>query len=227
MSLTEALVVENKLAARGLHHIAIDFGDSGVPAAYTRPGQFVQLSVGGGKPGFYAIASPPSEGSTLEFLVKRDGQTSTALCELWPGASVHSSSVMGGGFPTERAAGCDLLIFAAGSGIAPIRALIEHGLGDRVVHLYYGAFDRHTMAYKERFDAWRAAGVSVHVVYDRESEDYEGPTGFVQDLYRSAPPPVEPARAAAVLCGMKGMVREVTELLVGQGMPPERVLLNF
>lgn len=227
MTFTDVTVAENKLAARNLHHIVIDFGESGIPAGYTTPGQFVQLSVEGGKPGFYAIASPPGDGSTLEFLVKKDGQTSTALCELWPGATAGSSAVMGGGFPLDRAAGRDLLIFAVGSGIAPIRALIEHGLGDRAVHLYYGAFDRHWMAYKERFDAWRAAGVTVHTVYDREDDDYTGPTGFVQDLYRSAPPPVDVAEAAAVLCGMKGMVQAVTEVLTGQGMPAERVLLNF
>jgi len=232
MNFTTVHVAENKLAAKNLHHIVVDFGATGIPAGYTVPGQFVQLAVDGGKPGFYAIASAPGDDRHLEFLVKKDGQTSTALCELWPGARVDSSTVMGKGFDVAGVASRDLLLFATGSGIAPIRALIESGVADGrgEVHLYYGALDRAWMAYRDRFEAWRASGVTVHTVVDHEPDDsdYVGPTGFVQDLYRvEAPRGVDVSEGAAVLCGLKGMVTEMTSILTSAGMPKDRVLLNF
>jgi len=232
MSFTTVHVAENKLAAKNLHHLVIDFGTSRIPAGYAVPGQFVQLSVDGGKPGFYAIASPVGDDRHLEFLIKKDGETSTAICGLWPGARVESSAVMGKGFDVTSAAGRDLLLFATGSGIAPIRALIESGVatGRDEVHLYYGCLDRSWMAYRERFEAWRSLGVTVHTVVDNESDDsdYVGPTGFVQDLYRVEPPRgVDLAKSAAVLCGLKGMVQDMTAILTDGGMPTDKVLLNF
>jgi NAD(P)H-flavin reductase len=231
MSFQSVTVVENRLAARSLHHLVVDFGDTGIADGYTVGGQFVQLAVGGGKPGFYAIASAPGGERRLEFLVKKDGATSAALCELWPGATISSSAVMGRGFPVADHPGRDLLIFATGSGISPIRALVEGGVaeGRGQVHLYYGCLDHSWMAYRERLDDWRARGVAVHTTFDHEPEgsDYSGPTGFVQDVYAAAPPDIDVREAAAVLCGLKGMVQATTALLTGQGMPADRVLLNF
>lgn len=72
-------------------------------------------------------------------------------------AQVEVSPCQGKGFPLERVPPADfpeMLIFATGSGIAPIKALIEAGaLGAterKRVRLYYGAHDNDNMAYKER-----------------------------------------------------------------------------
>jgi len=231
MSFTTVHIAENRLAAKNLHHVVVDFGATGIPSGYTTPGQFVQLAVDGGKPGFYAIACAPGDDRRLEFLIKKDGQTSTAICDLWPGARVDSSAVMGKGFDTASVAGRDLVLFATGSGIAPIRAVIESGVaqGRDEVHLYYGCLNRDWMAYRERFADWRAKGVTIHTVVDNEPEgsDYVGPTGYVQDLFAAEPPPMDLAKSAAVLCGLKGMVQDMTALLTGGGMPADRVLLNF
>ena len=58
------------------------------------------------------------------------GSAAAALCEAAPGATVDASPVLGSGFPMDRAPPSSfhtMLLFATGSGIAPVRALIESG----------------------------------------------------------------------------------------------------
>ena len=58
-----------------------------------------------------------------------------------------------------------MLLFAAGSGISPIRSAIESGaLDGKDCTLYYGARDTTFMAYMDKFDEWEAKGVKVSCV---------------------------------------------------------------
>lgn len=72
----------------------------------------------------------------LELLIKmQPGATAELLCNAAPGAEVAVSPVQGKGFPVDRlpADSVDtVLLFASGSGITPLRAVIESGvLGKR------------------------------------------------------------------------------------------------
>lgn len=111
---------------------------------------FTCIQVGDGKPGFFAIASPPDPNNqgVLEFLIKGQGDTAEALCDLAPGSEVSVSPVMGKGFPVEKIPAEDhptVLLFATGSGISPVKALIESGSLETDkrsdVRLYYGTRD--------------------------------------------------------------------------------------
>ena len=80
---------------------------------------------------------------------------------------VAVSPVMGKGFPVDRVPASDfdtMLIFATGTGISPIKALIDAGALDvqsrSDVRLYYGAIDTNHMAYLNR---WAATGLCVRV----------------------------------------------------------------
>ena len=118
-----------------------------------------------GKPGFFAIASAPGA-SEMEFLIKRSDGAAGDLCDAKEGSEVLMSAPMGKGFDIASAAPEDfpsLLLFAAGTGISPLRALVESGAvsGRGDVRLYYGARDEDTMAYQDKFAEWAAAGVEV------------------------------------------------------------------
>lgn len=55
--------------AVGQYHLKINAGD--IASHYKFPGQYVQIKVrDADKPGFFAIASPPSDDGILEFLIK-------------------------------------------------------------------------------------------------------------------------------------------------------------
>ena len=216
-------VVENADAAEDMRSITVECDES-VLAAYTKPGQFVQIKQAeDSKPGFFAIASPPSCG-TAELLIKRS-ESSDWLCDTKSGDSLIMSPAMGNGFKISEKFDDvandfpvqNLLLFACGSGISPIRSAIESGsLGlekSRSATLYYGARNQACMAYADKFDEWAALGVKVVPVMSAGGDSWDGRTGYVQAAL--AEDGVETPRNTGVLmCGMKGMTEEVCLILL-------------
>ncbi|CAH8389050.1 unnamed protein product [Eruca vesicaria subsp. sativa] len=227
-------------AAESLFHVSIDVSSSpDLVASYTRPGQYLQLRVPDvEKPSFLAIASPPSLAASrgaFEFLVKSiAGSTAEILCGLKRGETVELSAVMGNGFDMGRVDPPEeyptVLIFATGSGISPIRSLIETGFGaDRRsdVRLYYGARNLKRMAYQEKFKEWESSGVKVVPVLSQPDDGWTGETGYVQAAFARAKQVSKPEAAGAVLCGQKQMAEEITAILVADGVSNDKLLKNF
>lgn len=238
-------------AASGLKSITIAPAD-GVAAGYTAAGQYVQIrEPGAEKASFFAIASAPSAaqtGAPFEFLIKEQPPSDWSPGNAWlvnaaAGAPLEMSQVMGAGFATaenldggayDGFAANNLLLFAAGSGIAPLRAAIEDeasplGAGGRAVQLYYGVQTPAQMAYAEKFDSWeRDYGVTVTpVVSQPEGTGWTGATGYVQDVAKADDAFQRPRNSAVLMCGMKGMAEGVKELAAASGVFEGRVLTNF
>lgn len=204
------------------------------------------------KPIFLAIASPPTgevkdeadeaAGSSAvptqwEFLIKKTDFNSY-LTSASPGTSIAVSQVMGGGFPiTDNIEGFkydfptqNLLLFACGSGIAPIRSAIESGQlnvspagsGGRTCTLYYGVRTPDDMPYVSKFSEWEAAGVQVVPVVSQpdlpceSGAVWQGRTGYVQNALEEDGVPI-PRNSGALLCGVNGMVDAVTSMLGDAG----------
>ncbi|KAG9139256.1 hypothetical protein Leryth_011261 [Lithospermum erythrorhizon] len=150
------------------------------------------------------------------------------------GDVVEVTQAMGKGFQIDRISppnDCKtVLIFATGSGISPIRSLIEHGFGANMrsdVRLYYGARNLERMAYQDRFKAWEATGVDVVPVLSQPDDLWTGERGYVQAAFARAGKIDGVESAGAVLCGQKQMTEEVISLLVANGVSSEKILMNF
>lgn len=225
MSFHELPVVQCAPAAESHVHLVLDPTGTPLEGQHVRAGQFVQLTVGDLKPGFFAIASAPGTGH-LEFLIQLPGQVSEALAACVPGDTVHAGAVMGKGFAVEKLEGRVPLFFATGSGISAVRSVIESrdwsGTGAR---LYLGNRSQARICYAERFADWAARGVQVVPVVSRPDPTWAGATGHVQDVYATEALPGD--QVAAVFCGVKPMVVETQALLSAQGMDGELALLNF
>lgn len=230
MSFTPAQLVQRQQEAEGLTQIRLRPSDGAALSGYTRPGQFVQLKIGDGNPSYFAIANSPGqaqESGALEFLVQDQTGVGAALAALPPGAEVGVSAVIGGGFALERGADRPLLLFATGSGISPVRAVIEHLLTSATpLALYFGARSEARLPWRANLADWAARGVQVHLSLSQPEPGWAGHVGYVQSLWAEQGHPFAP-EAAAVLCGVKGMVTDVSAALLAQGVPKERMLLNF
>lgn len=227
-------------AAESLFHVTVDLSDSpDLAASHTLAGQYLQLKVPDfEKPSFLAIASPPSLASgkgVFEFLVKSvAGSTAEILCGLRRGDVVELGPVLGNGFDVDRIQPPEeystVLIFATGSGISPIRSLIESGFSASKrsdVRLYYGARNLQRMAYQDRFKDWESSGVGIVPVLSQPEDDWKGETGYVQAAFRRAKQIFNPLSTGVVLCGQKQMTEEITSILVADGVSSEKILKNF
>lgn len=239
-------VLENRQVCEGHRLLVVNVGvfeeRGSLIDTYRVPGMFVKLRSGDeGKPGFFAISCAPNLQGVFEFLVK-DSEGTKWMEELKEGQNIQISPVMGKGFPMDRLDPRnmkdgeqkvqDVLLFATGSGIAPIRAAIESVLNGlavrekRKVTLFYGCKTKERMAYSERLDLWRKDGVEVVEVLSQGDENWGGKKGYVQDALKEAGVD-SPKETAALLCGVKGMVEDVREYLVSVGVREDRILLNF
>lgn len=243
---TDAKVTSNSDACKSGLCVTISVElDQDVAKEYAIPGQYVQVRLNEEtKPLFLAIASsPPSDepSNTFEFLVKKTDNNDW-MTDAAAGTGVQISQVLGGGFPIEKGLeGFDydfptqnVLLFAVGSGIAPIKAAMESGqlnlekggLGGRTARLYYGVQTYDDLCYTDRFLEWEKLGFEVVPVLSQPAEDWQGRSGYVQSALEEDGLPI-PRNSGALLCGMKGMTESVKDLLLKAGVFEGRVLTNF
>jgi len=200
-------------------------------ARHERPGQVVKVQTAAGD-GYFAISSAPAADGRAELLVKRGGKVADLLAQAAPGGTVLVTEPFGRGFAVEPALHRDVLLFAAGTGIAPIRALLQSLLRrrdelDRLV-LFYGQRHGSEFAYRPEHLAWERRGVRVVLCPSAADDAWEGVRGRVQEVARTLD--FGGARldeAAAYVCGMSSMVTDVRETLARAGLAPDRVHVNF
>jgi sulfhydrogenase subunit gamma (sulfur reductase) len=216
--------------AQDLVGLRVSLDGTALAPTFQNPGQYVQLRLPSGRIGFFAIASRPGEGNGFEFLVKAGGEIPDELLALGPGDRLEMSAAMGQGYPIQHHRGKDVLLFAVGSGISPIRSLIWYLAAHRAdyagVTLFFGARTPQHFAYQDEVAAWQAEGVQVVRVVSREDGTDAGYVhGYVQNAVKAHP--IEPANTVAFVCGMKEMVQGVTEELAALGVNGDRIFQNF
>jgi sulfhydrogenase subunit gamma (sulfur reductase) len=200
--------------------------------AHLRPGQVVKVRTATGE-GFFALASAPDPAARADLLVKRGGKVADALVAgAAAGGPLQLTEPFGNGFPVEAALGRDMLLFAAGSGIAPVRALVQHVLGHRErfnrVTLFYGQRHGAEFAYRREGLAWERGGVRVVLCPSQADDAWEGVRGRVQEVARTlAFGGSAPGETCAFVSGMAAMVDDVRHTLAEAGVPKERVYSNF
>ena len=196
-----------------------------IEAAHRTPGQFLTLAAS--TP--VAIASAPGHG--LELLLKQGGTAHELLIGQKVGAPLELDldGPSGHGYPLARHAGKDLVLLGAGSGIAPLRAVLQAVLDERTrwgdVHLYYGHRQPGEFAYRGELGRWQAAGVRVVEAVSGLDPSWTGARGRVHQALEAVPPPL--GNAVAYVCGMAEMVADTSTTLARMGLPAESVFRNY
>ncbi len=194
------------------------------------PGQVLVVSCGGGKPGYFAIASAPGEGPHFDLLLRRSQGASAALCDLTVGAEVQVAGPQGKGFPLEPHRGKNLLLIGVGTGIAPLRSVIRAAAKERSrygrVMCFYGALTPQHVCFHDEMREWLEWGVETFVsVTDPNGQPWQSHVGFVQQNVGRVGPSSKDT--VAMLVGMPEMIQANTELLRRLGFLPNAILLNY
>lgn len=160
-----------------------------------RPGQYVVLRYRG-TPRPYSVASAPGDEQT-ELCIRRvpdGGLTADLFEQLRPGEAV---TVRGpwGEFVLQEPSGRDLAFLATGTGVAPLKSMIEHTFAtgrdvhrgtERDVWLFLGASWQDDLPYRERFEELATAHENFHFVptCTREAllSKWDGESDYVQQV---------------------------------------------
>jgi ferredoxin-NADP reductase len=168
----------------------------------------------------YSIASPPDGSADIEITVERleDGEVSTYLHDvLMAGDELEVRGPIGGWFvwPGDRPA----TLVGGGSGVVPLMAMLRLARRtDRtdLVRLVVSARRPADLYYADELP-----GPETTVVFTREA-----PPGWPRPPGRLTPGDIGPALlpgATTYICGSAGFADAASDLVVGLGVPTERV----
>ena len=191
-----------------------------------RPGQYVEVKLADGSQRSYSMANAPGAGaSVLEFHVRHrpGGKFTDALFGTMKERDIVRIEGPYGSFFLREDSDRPIIFLASGTGLAPIKAIIEHMRSHdikRTAVLYWGGYRPHDL-YLEAWISEQLAAMPqlryVPVVSNALAQDaWQGRTGFVHlaaledfaDLSRhqvyacGAPIMVEAARSAYLLAGL-------------------------
>jgi ferredoxin-NADP reductase len=178
----------------------------------------------------YSIASAP-EDEQLALTIQRldDGEVSPYLVDvLQRGDQLELRGPIGGYFVWDVDRAGSLMLFAGGSGIVPLRAMLRHRAaahGDVPARLLYSARSLDDVIYREELDRL-GTGDGVDIRFTLTREQPEGWTGYARRIDREliadvAWPPGE--RPLAYVCGPTAFVETAASTLVELGHDPRLI----
>ncbi len=171
-------------------------------------GQYASLTLPGQPARDFSMASEPF-GATLEFHIRaiENGQVSQAAQNIKVGDKVGLSGPMGVAFLRELHTG-PILAVAGGSGLAPIKSIVETALSKGMrqpITLYFGARDERDLYLVEHFEGLAAKheNFTFIPVLSEPSGKTDRRTGFLHEaiaedlttmdghkIYTAGPPPM-------------------------------------
>lgn len=166
----------------------------------------------------YSLSAPVSE-HRMRITIKDAGDHSGAAAHLRRGVPVLAEGPFGH-FTARRRTADPVLLVSGGSGIAPIRALAEQFLRERVdVVLVHRAGAWHDIPLRAELDAMARDGLVVHYVVGHRRELRCDPLA-PGPLYHLVP---DVGRRSVYVCGPAGMTATVLASLRRFGVPSRRI----
>ena len=184
------------------------------------PGQYIEVIGPGGIRRSYSIANAPRDDGRITLHIRKvlGGEMSA----YWFGQAKKNDLLRFEGplgtFCLRETAASRLVLLATGTGIAPIKAMLEelrtepNAIKFEHIHLYWGG--RHSPDLY-----WKPDDVSLPVeftpVLSREPS-WSGRKGYIQDAVLSDALPLE--NAAVYACGSEAMIHDAKDALLGAGL---------
>ena len=192
-------------------------------------GQYVMVDIpkdGGVIQKAYSIASSPMQVGSIDLCIKlvEGGYVSTYFhhsVEVGTCLTVYEAQ----GFFVDRGGDRERLYVATGTGIAPIRSMIQTLYADGFdgpTALYFGVRYEDEILYESEWRRLQAehANFHFHPTISRPKA-WQGDTGWVQDSLRKYL--VDPGAKEAYVCGVVPMVKAVKPLLMELGVPRQQI----
>lgn len=192
-----------------------------------QPGQYMNVLLGDGRHRSFSMASRP-DGAQVDFHVRRipGGRfTDARLAALQPGEQLPVEIPLGS-FRYHPEDDRPLLMVATGTGLAPIKSMLETLMDSDdcpPVSLYWGARTPPDLYLHEEIQAWgeRLYDFSYVPVLSRAAEGWEGRRGHVQQAVLQDLG--ELSEHAIYLCGSPAMVADAKSLFGAHGADPQRI----
>lgn len=188
------------------------------------PGQYVDV-LADGVSRSYSLANAPRADGLLEFFIKRypGGHLSAYWFErARPNDLLRIEGPFGTFFLRDEQPR-DIVFLATGTGIAPVKALLEELAGDPGHHhlrLFWGNREAAHFFWDPANNP--GLGIDYHPLLSGPDPDWRGGRGYVQDAAIDSG--IDPANTIVYACGSSRMIASARADLVALGLPARRFL---
>ncbi len=194
------------------------------------PGQFNMLYVFGVGEVPISISGDPQKRDLLVHTTRAVGTVTKAMYRLKKGDFIGVRGPYGTAWPTDVAAGKDVIIVAGGIGLAPLRPAIYQVLASREkfgnVAILYGTRTPADILYQRELERWRSRfDLEVDITVDRAMSGWKGSVGVVTTLISRAP--FDPSNAVSMVCGPEIMMRFAVAELQKRGMKTTDIYVSL
>lgn len=202
-----------------------------------KPGQFVELSIFGVGEAPFGISSAPSTEPSFDVVVRKVGNLTSKLFTLKKGDSVGIRGPLGNGFDVEEFEDKHLIFVSGGTGMIPMRSLIEHCLDKKnrskfkYVKILYGAKRPCDVLFQDKIAGWeKCEDVTCKLTVDtcQDGECWVGSVGLVTALFpKLQVDRIDPKNTKAVVIGPPVMFKFVIKCLQTIGIDDKDIFVSL
>jgi len=189
-------------------------------------GQFLELSLPG--LGEAPISISDFGPGWLELTIRKVGRVTDGIFALRPGDTVYARGPYGHGFDPAVYRGKNLLVVTGGTGLAPVKSLIQYFASHRDeltgFDLICGFKTPADVLFGAEIQSWRAAA-EVILTVDRDCEGWTGQTGLVTHHIEQFN--FRPGLTEAIVVGPPPMMKFSTLGLLQRGLPEAAITVSF
>jgi NAD(P)H-flavin reductase len=205
-----------------------------VPMDY-KTGQFVQIGVLGLGEVPISISSSievtgPKE---LRLVIRTVGRVTSAIHKMSVGDQLTIRGPFGTAWPIEEGYGKEVLLFAGGIGLCPLRGAVNEFIRQKSrfksVRLYYGAQRPSLINFRDEIEDWKNE-IKVLMTVDRvdPDESWTGDVGIITNLFENYAEDFKPSPEALVLvCGPPIMIHFVCKKLEALGYSDQQIYVSL
>lgn len=192
-------------------------------------GQFMQLSIP--RVGEAPISVSGYGDGWCDFTIRNVGKVTNELFNLRKGDTIFMRGAYGHGWPVAKFAKKNMLVIAGGTGVAPIKTLVEkffanpEAYGD--IYLIFGFKDAESILFRQTIDKWKEAP-NFHAIYTLDRDQYQDwETGLVTKFVERVPFADFGDNYECVVVGPPVMMKFATMSLGEAGIPDEKIWVSY
>ena len=197
------------------------------PGEMPQPGQFFEVSIP--RVGEAPISVCDFGAGYIDMTIRAVGCVTNGLACLEPGDRFFVRGPYGHGFPLSQYEGQHLIVAAGGTGLAPVKPVIKHFLGQREkltgLDILLGFRSPGDMLFKDKIDCWQQQ-TKVVVTVDQPTEEWAGRVGVITTLIKELAL-ADPGAVQVIVVGPPLMMKFSVQAFLERGIAKEQIWVSY
>ncbi len=190
------------------------------------PGRFVEVSLLGIGEAPISISSHNEE--YMDLTIRKVGRVTDKLLNMKAGEKIGIRGPYGKGYPMKDFMYKNLLIIGGGTGVAPLKGVIEyvthHPKDFKDIDMFFGFRTPADILFKRNITKWKDR-FNLKVTVDKPDDKWKGPTGVITKLLENSG--LQKDNTIAITCGPPIMIKFVIELLKEKGFEDHQIYVSL